>query len=118
MLRDDGEDAGRESHIEDTVSLGTAGLELLEVLVEVLEGLILVILTRDVCAKLAEILELLLNLLGRGLHVRLDASEVFFMVHLRTGISDNSDIFGEKLVAVLETVVSTFPATAAHNLCV
>jgi hypothetical protein len=94
MLGDDGEDTGREGHVEDTVGLGAVLLNLLESLVESLERLVLVILTGFVCAELAEVLELLLNLLGRGLHVGLDPPQVLLVVHLCAGISDNLTVLG------------------------
>lgn len=106
VLGDDCEDTRGQSHVEETMSLWTTTLELLEVLVKVLEGLVLVVLAGNVCAELAEVLKLLLNLLGGGLHVRLDAPQILLMVHLGAGISDDSDILREELVTVLESYIS------------
>jgi hypothetical protein len=69
MLRHDGENARRQSHVEDTVSLGATGLEPLKMLVQLEEGLILVVLAGDVGAQLAKLLKLLLDFLGRGLDI-------------------------------------------------
>jgi hypothetical protein len=102
VLGDDGEDAGREGHVEQAVGLGPALLELLEVLVEGVEGLILVVLSRDVCAQVAEVVQLLLDLLGGGLHVGPDATDVLVVVHLGARIADDLNVFGQELVAVLE----------------
>ena len=101
MLRDDGKNARRESHVEESVCLSSPLLQFLEMCIEVLERLVLVVLARDVSAELAEFFELLLNLLCRCFHVRLDSSKILLVIHLRTGISDNSHIFGEELVTVL-----------------
>lgn len=101
VLRDDGEDAGGKSHVKQTVRLGPVFLDLLQVLLELLERLILIILTGDVGAEFGELLQLVLGLLGRGLHVGFDSAQVLFAVHLGTGISDDSDIFGEELVSIL-----------------
>jgi hypothetical protein len=101
VLRNNGEDTRRERHIEQTVVLRAVRLNLLEVLLQALEGLVLVILTRDVSAELCELFELLLSFFGGSLYVGLDASNVFIVVHLGTGISNNLDILGEELVSVL-----------------
>lgn len=101
VLGNNSEDARGKSHVEQTVCLGPVFLELLQVLLELLERLILIILTGDVGADLSELLQLVLGLLGRGFHVRLDSAQVLFVVHLGTGISNDSDIFGEELVSVL-----------------
>lgn len=77
-------------------------LKLLEVLLKHLERLILVVLSRNVGAKFAKLLKLLLRLLCRGLHVGLDALQVVVTLHLGAGISDDLGILGEKLVSVLE----------------
>lgn len=106
VLGDDCEDTRGQSHVEETMSLRATTLELLEVLVKVLEGLVLIVLAGNVCAELAEVLKLLLDLLGGGLHVRLDAPQILLMVHLGAGISDDSDILGEELVTVLESCIS------------
>ena len=104
VLRDCDEDAGRERHVENPVGLLATLLEVLEVLLELLEGLILVILARYICAEAAELLELLLKLFCGGLDVRLDALEVLLVVHLRSCISDDANVLGEEVVAVLKTV--------------
>jgi hypothetical protein len=101
VLRNNGEDTRGERHVEQTVVLRAVRLNLLEVLLQALEGLVLVILTRDVGAELGELFELLLSFLGGSLYVGLDASNVFIVVHLGTGISNNLDILGEELVSVL-----------------
>lgn len=48
MLRNNCEDAGRKSHVKQPVSLGAALFNFGQVVVENLEGLILVVLARDV----------------------------------------------------------------------
>ena len=101
LIGDGDEDAGGKSHVEDSVLLLLTLLDLIEVLVEVDEGLILVVLTGDVCAQLAEVLEELFDLFRRYLDVRLDPLKVLFVVHLCPGISDNLDILREEFVAVL-----------------
>jgi hypothetical protein len=53
MLGHNGENTGREGHVENAVGLGSAGFQLLEVLVELVEGLILVVLAGDVGAQIA-----------------------------------------------------------------
>ena len=106
VLRNNGEDTGRQRHVEEAVVLRATLLNLLEVLLEALEGLILVVLTRNVGAEPGELLELLLDLLCGGLYVRLDASNVFFVVHLGAGISDNLDILGEELVSILNRLLA------------
>lgn len=100
MLRDDGEDTG-EGHVEEAVGLFPPLLELLEVPVEVLEGVIAVILAGNVCAERAELVELLLDVLGGGLDVRPDPLQELFVIHLGAGISDDPDVLGQELVAVL-----------------
>ena len=67
VLRNNGENTGRKSHVEDAVRLIALILKIIENLVEVVEGLILVVLAVDVGTDLQEVVELLLNLLGRGL---------------------------------------------------
>lgn len=101
VLRDNGEDARGKSHVKQTVCLGPVLLDLQQMLLELLERLILVILAGDIGAEFGELLQLVLGLLGRGLHVGLDSAQVLFAVHLGTGISDDSDIFGEELVSIL-----------------
>ena len=101
MLRDHCEDTGRESHIEQAVGLLEVLLQLLDVLVEAVEGLILVVLAGDVSAEAAEVVELLLGLLGGGLDVRTDSPNVLIVVHLCSSIADDLDVFREELVAVL-----------------
>lgn len=70
-------------------------------LVEVDERIILVILTRDISAELAEGLELLLHLLGGHLDVGLDPAQVFSVVHFRAGIADDLDVLGQELIPIL-----------------
>lgn len=102
VLRDDCEDAGRKRHVEKAMGLSAILLNLLEVLLELLEGLVLVILTRNIGAELGELLELILSLFGGSLHVRLDSAQVLLAVHLSTGISDDVNIFRQELIPVLE----------------
>ena len=101
LLRHGNENTGGQSYIEDSVLLLLALFDLVEMLVEVDERIILVVLTGDVGAHLAEVLEELLDFFCGHLDVGLDALEVFFVVHLCPRISDNLDILGEELVAVL-----------------
>jgi hypothetical protein len=75
------------------------------VLVELLEWLILVILSSNVCASLAESFKLFLNFLCRGLDIRLDSLKVLLVIHLCSGISDDLDVFGEEFVPVLQALV-------------
>jgi hypothetical protein len=100
VLRDNGEDTGRQSHVKETMGLGSTLLELLQMLVQDNEGLVLIVLTGDVGATVAELVKLLLRLLGGGLHVRLDTSEVLIVVHLGASISDDLDILREELVSI------------------
>jgi hypothetical protein len=74
---------------------------LFEVLVEVDERVVLVVLTGDICTKVAEALELLFHFLGGDLDVGLYSSQVLGVVHLCTGISDNLDVLGEEFISVL-----------------
>jgi hypothetical protein len=101
VLRNGNEDAGREGHVEYPVVLLATLLKLLHVLLKLDEGLILVVLTGNVRAEAAEFLQLLLQFLCRSLDVGLDALEKFLVVHLRPRISDNADVLGEEVVAVL-----------------
>ena len=101
LIGDGNEDARGQGHVEDTVLLLLALFDLVEMLVEVDERIILVVLTGDVGAHLAEVLEELLDFFCGHLDVGLDALEVFFVVHLCPRISDNLDILGQELVAVL-----------------
>lgn len=81
--------------------LFSALLDPLEVLVEVDEGIVLVVLAGDVSAGFAEAVELLLELLCGSLDVGFDALEVLLVVHLCAGVTDDADILGEEFVAVL-----------------
>lgn len=101
VLRNNGENTGRQSHVEQPVSLGTTLLQLCQVLIQVLKRLVLVVLAGNICAETQEMLKLLLNLLCRGLDVRLDALQIFFMIHLSTSIPNDFDILGQKLVSEL-----------------
>lgn len=65
------------------------------------ERFILVVLSGNISAHAAEIVQLLLHLLCWCLYVGLDSLEVFLMVHLRPGISHNLNIFGKEIVSVL-----------------
>lgn len=104
MLRDCGEDAGGKRHVEDAVVLLAALLELGHVLLQLNEGLVLVVLAGDVRAKADKLLELLLHFLRWGLDVGLDAFEVLLVVHLCARISNDANVFREEVVAVLEVV--------------
>lgn len=106
VLRHNGEDTGRQCHVEQPMCLLAPLLQLLQVLVEALERLVLVVLSGDVGAKLAEVLEHLLHILSRSLDVRLDSAEVLLVVHLGSGISDDLDILGQELVAVLRGLLA------------
>lgn len=101
VLRNCDEDTGRKSHIEDAVGLLAALFNLLHVLLELNERVILVVLTRDIGAEVAEFVQLLLQVLCGGLDVRLDALEVFLAVHLGARISDDADVLGKEVVSVL-----------------
>lgn len=65
------------------------------------EGLILVILPGYVGAELAKTIQLLLELLGRDFDIGPDSSDILIMVHLGASISDDLDVFGQELVAIL-----------------
>lgn len=104
VLRDRDEDRGRQSHVEDAVTLLSAFLNLVDVLVQLLEWLILIVLTSDVGADLAELVKLLLDLFCRSLDELTNASNVLGVVHLSSSIADDLDIFGKEFVAVLSTV--------------
>jgi hypothetical protein len=101
VLRDGDEDARRKRHVEDPVRLLATLLELLDVFPQVDEGVVLVVLARDIGAVTAEFLQLLFHILCGCLDVGLDALEVLLVVHLRPGVSDNLDILREEVVAVL-----------------
>jgi hypothetical protein len=83
------------------VSLLATRLELLQVLPKLNEGLILVVLTRDICAVSAELVELLLEILCGGFDERPDTLDVLVVVHLCAGISDDANVLGEEVVSVL-----------------
>jgi hypothetical protein len=101
VLGDCGENAGWERHVKDPVGLLATLFKLLEVLLKRNEGVILVILPRNVCAEAAKLVQLLLDLLCGRLDVRLDALEVLLVVHLCPRISDDANVLGEEVVAVL-----------------
>ena len=69
MLRYGYEHTRRESHIEDSIAFFTITLDLQNVLIELLEWFILVVLSGNVCASLAESIELLFNFLRGGLDI-------------------------------------------------
>lgn len=106
LLRHNGEDTWWKSHIEDSVLLLSALLQLLQVLAKSVEGLVLVILAVDVGANLQELLQLALDLLRWSLNGGLNSLEELLMVHLRSRISDDLDVLWEKLVAELLWLVS------------
>lgn len=101
MLRDDSEDARGQSHVEEPVRLFPALLDTFKVLVELQERIVPVILARDVGTERAEILQLLLDILGGCLDVGSDSPDVFVVVHLSPSISDNLDILGQELIPIL-----------------
>lgn len=112
MLGHNGEDAGRQRHVEQAVCLLESLLQLLDVAVEPEEGLILVVLARNVGAEAAELVKLLLGLFGRRLDVRADSPNVFIVIHLGSGIADDPDVFWQELVAVLHFRVLLVAACA------
>jgi hypothetical protein len=69
MLRYGYEHTRRESHIEDSVAFFAIFLDLQNVLIELLEWLILVVQSRNVCASLAESIELFFNFFCGGLDI-------------------------------------------------
>lgn len=69
-------------------------------LLELLEALVIVVLSRHVGSVLAELLELLLDLGCGSLDVALDALQVLLAVHLRAGIADDLDALGQVGIAV------------------
>ena len=101
MLRNRDEDAGRKRHVEDPVTLLPAVLQLLQVFPQVHKRLVLIVLTRDVRTRLAELLELIFHIRSRNLDIGLDSFEVLFTIHLRPRISDNLHIFGQEAVSML-----------------
>lgn len=101
VLRDCDEDAGGQSHVEYSVGLLSTLLELLQVLFELNEGLVLVVLARNVCAEATELIQLLLEFFSRGFDVGLDSLEILLMVHLCPRISDDANVLGEEVVSVL-----------------
>jgi hypothetical protein len=101
MLGHWNKDAGRQSHVEDSVSLLAILLNLLDVLVKLLEGLILVILSREICADGAELIQLFLHIFSWCLYVGSDSLEVFGMVHLGSSISDDLDVLWQEFVSEL-----------------
>lgn len=109
VLGDNSEHARRQSHVKQTVCLFAPLLEVFQMLVEVQEGFILVVLAGHIGAELAEILQHLLHIFGRGLDVGLDSAQVFLMVHLCSGIANDLDVLGQELVAVLKVWVSRAP---------
>ena len=102
VLRNCDENAGREGHVEDTVVLLATLLKLAQVLLKLDEGLVLVVLAGDIRTEACELLKLLLQLLCGGLDVRLDALEELLVVHLCARISDDANVLGKEVVAVLE----------------
>lgn len=102
VLGDRREHTGGKRHIEEAVGLGPPLLERLDVAGQAEEGLVLVILARDVGAEAAEVVELLLKFLSGNFYIGADPPEVLLVVHVRSRISDDLDVFGEELVAVLE----------------
>lgn len=101
LVGDGDENTGGQSHVEDSVLLLLALLDLIEVVVEVDERVVLVILTGNVGAELAEAVELLFDFLGRDLDVGSHTLKVFLLVHLCPGISNDFDVLGKEFVAVL-----------------
>ena len=74
--------------------------------VEFDERRIFIVLPRDVCADLAKVDQLFFDLPGRNFYVGLDSFEELGMVHFRSCISDNLDVFGKEIVSVLRWSVN------------
>ena len=62
---------------------------------------ILIILPGNVGAYLAESVQLFFDFLCRGLDVGPDPLEVLLVIHFRSGISDNLDVFWKEVVSIL-----------------
>lgn len=101
MLGDCDEDAGRQRHVEHAVVLAVVLLELLDVFPQLHEGIILVVLARDVRAEAAELVQLLFEVLGRRLDVRPDAIDEIVLAEFTARIADNLNIVREEVVPVL-----------------
>ena len=101
LLRDNREDTWWQCHVENTVVLLSSLFQLIEVLAQGDKGLILVILTRDVCADFQEVLELALDLLGWSLDRGLNSLQELLVVHLSSRIADDLDVLRQELVAEL-----------------
>ena len=69
--------------------------------VQLRKRIVAVILAGDISTSSTELLQLLLEVLGRRLDERLDPLQVFGVVHFCSRISDNLDILREKVVSVL-----------------
>ena len=69
-------------------------LQILQVLIELGETVVAVVLTRDIGADGAELLQLLFHILRGRLDVRSDSPNVLFVIHLSPGVTDDLDVFG------------------------
>lgn len=101
LLGDNGENARWQCHIENTVLLLSALLQLLEVCAQGHKRLILVVLTGDVCADFQEVLELALDLFRWSLDRGLNPLQELLVIHLSSRIADNLDVLWQELVAEL-----------------
>jgi hypothetical protein len=69
LIRNCGKDARRKRHVKDSVLFFLVLLNLSKMLCEVNERLVLIVLTANIGAELAEAVQLFFNLLCRGLDV-------------------------------------------------
>lgn len=106
VLRDGNKDAGWERHVKYSVGLLPALLKLLNVFPKVDKRIVLVVLARDVGAETTKLGQLLLHILCGRLDVGFDATKVLLVIHLRSSIADDFDIFGKEVVAMLNGVRS------------
>jgi len=104
VLGDDGENTGRQRHVEKSMRLLFPLLKFLQMLVKGIEGFVLVVLPGDVRAQFTEVIQLLFHILSRCLDVRPDPPDVLLVVHLCPSISYDLDVFGQELIAVLSHV--------------
>ena len=98
--RDRDEHRGRQSHIEQTCSRSGCLLDLHNVLLEVLEILVLVVLTILVRTQLEKLLQRNLVGLGLELDVLRDVALKGGLVHLGARIADDVGVLVEVLILV------------------
>lgn len=115
MLGHCSEDAGWQRHVEDTVGFFPSLLKFLEVFPQLDKRLVLIVLPRNICAELTELLQLLLHVLCWCLYVRLDPLEEFLVVHFCSGISDNFNVLWQELVAKLSGRLSAIVLSMTHS---